>query len=94
MPVFVIQRQITYSAYIEAPAADLAVAEAKEWSESDWAGDRDDDTYSLGVASAGSRPDFTMDLKGREHDHDFDDEDTGGCIYCDAPPSTQERPDV
>lgn len=89
MPIFRIERTVTYTADIEAPTSEIAIAQTKDWSNSDWGyeGDADVDTVSMGKAPAGTRPDFTVDLRGVEHD--FDDEDTGGCIYCDErPPAT------
>lgn len=86
MPVFVVVRTTESTAYIEAPTAEIAVAEAKTWSRHDW----DEDFHGTQVESMGvtkERPDFTVDLRGTEHEHDFDDEDTGGCIYCDERPA-------
>jgi|GEM_PF-7126961 len=87
MPIFNIRRTVEYTAGIEAPTAEIALAEVRDWSDSDWNGPDDDEVVCFGVAAAGSRPDFTVDLQGKPHEHDFDDEDTGGCIYCDAKPS-------
>ena len=82
MPVFKVIRTTESEAFIEAPTAEQAVAEAKTWSRFDWS-DENEDVYSVGTTK--ERPDFTVDLRGQAHEHDFDDEDTGGCIYCDEP---------
>lgn len=89
MPVFKVSRTVEYTAHIEAPTEEIAVAEAKTWRGADW-GWEDEQVYSEGASA--ERPDFTVDLRGQAHEHEYDDEDTGGCIYCDAmPPDSAEE---
>lgn len=89
MPIFNVMRNIEYTAAIEAPTEELAIAAAKTWTDGDWGTPNEDEVVGLGISSA-VRPDYTVNLQGQEHEHCFDDEDTGGCIYCDAMPPTQE----
>lgn len=88
MPTYTIRREVKFEVTIEAPTEALALEDAKDWGPGDW-GYEDEEITSMGEAPAGTRPDYTLNLRGVEHEHDYDNEDTGGCIYCDArPPAT------
>ncbi len=90
MPMWIVKREIEYCAIIEAPTQEAAVEAAKGWEENEWGAAHEDTTTGYGKPYTATRPDFTVDLQGKPHEHFFDDEDTGGCIYCDALPEEKK----
>jgi hypothetical protein len=83
MPKFKVRRVETQELVVEAPDA-AAAKHVDDLPEYAW-GYKDETIVVVGAASEDEFIDVTVNLNGVEHAHEFDDEDTGGCIYCDEP---------
>lgn len=90
MPKFSIRRTETQELVVEAPDARTAAWWADEIPSYDW-GYADERIRFLGPADVDAVIDVTADLQELRHAHAYEDEDTGGCIYCDAPAPTGDE---
>jgi hypothetical protein len=89
MPKFKFRRSVYQELVIEAPDATAASEYAENLSSYEWGYENEEFSYR-GKAADADTIDQTVDLRGVKHEHEFDDEDTGGCIYCDEPKPVEE----